>query len=490
LFTYSALSSSPPFRVLSAALLGLFALSGCNTMPALYAHIDRELLAGRPTDAVSTLESHQSAFGGRSQVLYNMDLGMLQHIAGQYQASNKSLTLAEDLSEALYTRRITSEAEAFIANDTALPYEGEDFEKIMLNIMMMINYADLGLLDDALVEARKVDHKLSVLHDRNGGKMSYTKDPLARYLSGVLYEAVGDTNNALVAYRLAYDAFLQARGLYGTAIPDLLRADLLRLSEAMGLTSEYDEYRKQFPGVTWKPVSESTHLAELIVVTAEGRAPLKQDLFIDVPFSREALVMVLATHGVLQPADNGHRAAQSVLYGLTGRVVRIAVPKFVPRRSRVARSEAVIQNSDMRLAAPLTLMEDITAIAAKDLDERIVRTTIKSVARAAWKFALAEGVGVGVRRAFGRDRNTGDLVGFIAGAVAHMAAIGTEEADKRSWVMLPDRIQVGRILVPPGTYDIELQYRGRAGEPVATQAIRKVTVKAGEKRFVSTRQMQ
>jgi hypothetical protein len=414
---------------------------------------------------------------------------MLQHISGQYSESNQSLTKAEDLSNALYTRRITSEAAAFLTNDTALPYEGEDFEKIMLNIVMMVNYADLGMLDDALVEARKVDHKLSVLNDRNGGKMSYSKDPLARYFSGVLYEAEGDLSNALVAYRLAYDAFQQARKLYGTPVPDLLRADLLRLSEAMGLTDEHEQYRKEFPGIAWRPMAETKDLAELIFVVGEGRAPMKRDVFIDVPFNRQALGVVLATKGAVYPNYSDHRAAQSVLYGLTGRVMRIAVPKFVPRRSRVAQSQAIVSNGVTRLDAPLALMEDVTAIAVKDLEERIVRTTVKAVARAAWKFALAEGIHVGAQRAVGRQQE-GDLIGAIAGILAHVAAVATEEADKRSWVTLPDRIKVGRVLVPPGTYEIELRWRGRAGEEVAKQSMRSITLKAGEKRFISTREMQ
>jgi hypothetical protein len=305
----------------------------------------------------------------------------------------------------------------------------------------------------------------------------------------VLYEAAGDLNNALVAYRLAYDAFQHARTLYGTPVPDLLRADLLRLSEAMGLTDEHQEYRQEFPGIAWRPVAETQDLAELIFVAGEGRAPMKRDVFIDVPFSREALAVVLVTKGVVRSNDNEHRAAQSVLYGLTGRVMRIAVPKFVPRRSRVSQSEAIVSSGETRLDAHFALMEDVTAIAVKDLDERLVRTTVKAVARAAWKFALAEGVRVGVQRAVGRQHG-GELVGTIAGALAHVAAVGTEEADKRSWVTLPDRIQVGRVLVPPGTYDIELRWNGRAGEEVAKQPLRRITVKAGEKRFISTREMQ
>jgi uncharacterized protein len=198
---------------------------------------------------------------------------------------------------------------------------------------------------------------------------------------------------------------------------------------------------------------------------------------------------VLTTRGVVYPNYSDHRAAQSVLYGLTGRVMRIAVPKFVPRRSRVAHSQAIVSNGVTRLDAHLALMEDVTAIAVKDLEERIVRTTVKAVARAAWKFALAEGVRMGVQRGVGRQQE-GELFGTIAGVLAHVAAVATEEADKRSWVTLPDRIHVGRVLVPPGTYDIELRWRGRAGVEVAKQPMRSITLKAGEKRFISTREMQ
>src|SRR2546427_8469139 len=38
---------------------------------------------------------------------------------------------------------------------------------------------------------------------------------------------------------------------------------------------------------------------------------------------------------------SNHRVAESILYGLTGRVVRLAVPQFVPRRSVIAYTEAM-----------------------------------------------------------------------------------------------------------------------------------------------------
>lgn len=471
-------------------LLSLAGLSSCSSARSYYARIDRAVAAGHAGEGIEIVERNQSFYGSRSQVLYLMDLGMLQHVAGQFEQSNQSLAKAEELTEALYTRRISSEAEAFLTTDNALSYEGEAFEKVMLNVIMAMNYAQLGMLDDALVEARKVDHKLSVLSDRNGRKMTYSKDPLARYVTGILYEAEGNLSDALVAYRLALDAFQYARKIYGTPVPELLQRDLLRLSEALGLSDEHEEYRRQFPRTTWKRAAETKDLGELIFVAYEGRAPLKQDVFIDVPISRDALAVVLATKGVVSPYYNDHRAAQSVLYGLTGHIIRIAVPKFVPRRTHISLTEASAVAAGTHYEARLTLMKDVTAIAVQDLDERIVRTTAKAVARAAWKYALAEGVRVGVRQGVGRDKDAGQILGVIAGILAHTLAIASEEADKRSWATLPDRIQLGRVMVPPGTYDIEFHYAGVRSDHVAQQIMRRVTIMPGEKRFITTRVIQ
>src|SRR2546428_2746571 len=130
-----------------------------------------------------------------------------------------SLPAAEPLPEDLYPRRIRSEVEAFLTSDNALPYEGEEFEKVLLNVFMALDYVQLGLWDDALVEARKVDHKLTVLADRNQKRMTYTKEARARYLNGLLYEATGDRSIAIVAYCLAMEAFEYYQKSYGTAAP-------------------------------------------------------------------------------------------------------------------------------------------------------------------------------------------------------------------------------------------------------------------------------
>ncbi len=470
-------------------LFALVSTAACSSTVLPYARIDRALLDGNPAEGVAILAKAQTIYGSRSEALYLMDKGMIQHLAGHHTDSIHSLSKAEALTEALYSRRIRSEIETFFTSDNARPYEGEEFEKVLLNVLMAVNYAQLGLWDDALVEARKVDHKLTMLGDRNQQRMTYSKDALARYLSGVLYEATGDMSNAFVAYRLAFDAFEQYRTAYGLSAPDLLRRDLLRVSEALGLTQEYDAYTLAFAGVPWQAESASQDSGEIVFITYAGHAPVKRDIFVDIPFSADALSLVLATTRNDRRDAGDYRAAVSILYGLNGRILRLAMPQFVPRRSVVAYTEAVITGGESRHASRSVVMEDITAIAAKDLEERLVRTMVKAVARAAWKFALAEAVRMGVREAVGQKEG-GALAGAVAGAIARMIAIASEEADTRSWATLPDRIHVGRLRVPPGTYDVELRHIGTFGGVVETQVVQGVTVTERGTRFVSTRVLQ
>jgi len=169
-------------------------------------------------------------------------------------------------------------------------------------------------------------------------------------------------------------------------------------------------------------------------------------------------------------------------------VVRLAIPQFVPRRSAIAYTEAVLVSGETRHSARSVVMEDITAIAMKDLEDRLTRTIVKAAARSAWKYALTEGVRIGVREAVGNDG--GAIAGAVAGAMARVIAIASEEADKRSWVTLPDRIQIGRMVVPPGTYDLEFRYVGGSGGVIERRTLRGITVAGGQKRFVTTRILQ
>ena len=133
---------------------------------AHYAGVNRSLQAGQPTQAIEIMEAAKGDYGSKSQLLYFMDHGMVLHLAGEYEQSNVELEKAHLLIEELYTKRIRDEAASLLVNEARQPYEGAPYEHVMVNVVKGLNYALLQQWNDALVEARRIDHRLNVLSDK------------------------------------------------------------------------------------------------------------------------------------------------------------------------------------------------------------------------------------------------------------------------------------------------------------------------------------
>lgn len=464
----------------------LLSLTACGPSVNRYALIEESLRANDPKRADAIVEKAEKEYGAKSRVLYWMDRGMILHLAGEYERSNAVLEQAEEEVERLYTRRLRTEAAAFLTSDNALPYEGDPYEQVLINVVKALNYALLGQPSEALVEARRLDHRLNVLTDRAGNKTGYRDDGFARYLSGILYEAAGDLNNAFIAYRKAYEAYEAARSWSHTPVPRTLRVDLLRVTEALHLTAELDQYRRLFPEEAIPVIQAQGALAQLVVISYNGRAPRKEDQFLDLPISLDALQLVLINRGLAQGGHPNRRAVDSVLYGLNGRIVRVALPRLVSQKTG-APTDSIMLSSDGgdSVTGRTELVHDVTALAEKSLADRLPGITAKALARAAAKFTLAEGVTRGAQQAAGNDNAA--WVGLAVGLIAKGLAVASEEADKRSWQTLPDEIHLARLWVPPGSYEVRV---GPAAAQRTPADARRITLAPGETKFLVQRVMQ
>jgi len=454
-------------------------LAGCGPSVNRYLLIEASLRAHDPKGADAIVQRSEKEYGEKSRLLYGMDRGMTLQLAGDYQQSNAILEQAEEELDRLYTRKIRTETLAFTTNDTALPYEGDPYEQVLINVLKALNYAVLGQWQDALVEARRIDHRLNVLSDRTKEKNAYRDDSLARYLSGILYESTGDVNNAFIAYRKAYENFEATRAWSHTAVPSQLREDLLRTAEALHFTQELAEYQSVFPDIRWKTSQALQQLAQVVVISYNGRAPRKEDLFLDLPISLDALQLVLLNRGFSQSIRHSNRAVDTALYGLNGRVVRVALPRLVPQKTHVPVDRvSLIPDNGMRVTLNTELVHNVTALADKALSERMAGVTVKALARAATKFALAEGATRGAQQAAGKD--AAPWVGLLVGLLTKGMAVASEEADKRSWQTLPDEIHLARVWVPPGRYQVQNRLVGESQDPLNAEAMRTLSLGPGE----------
>jgi uncharacterized protein len=451
--------------------------------------IDQSLLAGDPTRAATIIEKAKDEYGSESQVLYEMDRGLVLHLAGDYQASNAVLEQAKDEVDKLYTRRLTTEAKAFLTHDAKLPYEGAPYEQTMLNVIKALNYAAMRNWTEALVETRQIDHRLNVLADRTSEKYGYRDDAFARYFSGMLYEIAGEVNDAFIAYRKAYEEYHRAGSWTRVPAPTMLREDLLRITDALHLTDEHESYKKEFPEVVWRRASETKELGQIVVISFNGRSPHKDDIFIDAPVSLDALNLVILSKalGNGQYSNPNRRAVDSVLYGLNGHVVRVAIPTTVPQKTQVAYGQVKAVGTAGSYSATTQLVQNFTTLAERTLSDQLPGIAVKAVARAVVKFGMAEGVGRGAHAAAGKD--AGPLVGIIVGSLAKAWAVASEEADKRSWRTLPDEIQIARLWVPAGDYQLHMQWTSRQGGTEGREAVRTISIRSGEARVMTERVM-
>ena len=471
----------PPFVWAVVCLIAL--LPACSSLGSHYRGVEKSLLAGNPGKADQLVVEAKEDYGQRSRLLYLMDRGMTLHMAGRYQESNRFLEEAGTLIEDFYTKRIRDEAAAILLNETQLPYQGDPYEQVMVNVIKAFNYALLQDLPAALVEARRIDHRLNLIED-SADKDEYHEDPFARYITGLLFEASGDPNNAFIAYRKAEKGYRIAEPWSHVTMPPMLSDDLLRTTNALNLTDEFRAYQQAYPNAS-EPLVEYQEMAQVVLFSLNGRGPVKKDVFLDFPISLDALHLVSLTKRGFGRSTRRTRGPDAFLYGLQGDIVRVALPRVLQRPSPVSYSTLRVIHGGELYHQHTQRMYDMHAVAKKNLDDGYTSLVVRAVARAAMKRAAAIGIGYGARAAVNKKSQA--WVGLVAATIAKIFAIATEEADIRTWRTLPGEIQVARLWVPPGTYTLTVETYDVNGKTLGEALTQQITLERGQTHFLTQR---
>ncbi len=400
-------------------------LSGCASYSNSFQKIESLLVQQKPQEALVELEKNPAS--GRDRLLYLLDKAMLQRMSGLFAESNTTFEEAKELIAALRATSLVEQAGAVTINDSAVSYEGEDFEQVLIHVYEALNYIELGQLDEARVEALQVDERLKQLSE---GEDNLKDDAFTRYLTGLIYEAEYELDEAMIAYRKAYEAYQGE----SEAVPLLLKKDLLRLSYQLGLMDEFVKYKKAFD-MDDGFIEDAIGRGEVIVLFHAGLAPIK----------RSTSVFVNTDDGV---------------------PVRISLPVYQSRR--LAFSSARLTVGEVTVA--LEVMNDIDAIARASLESHKAVMVARLIARTMAKAAIA--------------RQAQKQGGEFAGLLFDVAAFATETADTRSWLTLPKRIYLSRLPMDDGKYQASLSLFGQQGELIRKVNLGLITVESGEKTFI------
>ena len=65
-----------------------------------------------------------------------------------------------------------------------------------------------------------------------------------------------------------------------------------------------------------------------------------------------------------------------------------------------------------------------------------------------------------------------------------MYAAVSEQADLRAWQTLPDKILIGRVLLPPGKHSVQVEFTSGGGAVAATKELGEIELKPGQSRLM------
>ncbi len=449
--------------------------------------------AGRIEEAESLLSHDKKAEQRKTRLLYYMDRGVVLTMLGDYISSNEALEKAWLLSED-YQKNLGNEALSLLSNPNAAEYKGEDHELLLINYYKALNFMKLGDMERALVEVRRMNIRLNRLEDKYSSARRYKEEPFIELMMGLVYDAAGETNNAFIAYRNAYEAFDRQRtAAVGPGPPVQLKRDLLRTAQAMGFDSEVSRFEKKF-GYKYQAERLPKEQGQLVFLWHNGLSPVKSEWSLNFTIVRGQggnLTFVNEQMGLQFPAVFvGNEADQRAsLTDLS--VVRVAFPQYLERQPvyRSARLKSGSETKDLEMAM------DVYRVATRSLQQRMHLEVGKAITRLAVKQALQIAARKGTAAAVKGDSkdekkaDQAEALGNLAGFAVGIWNAASEKADTRAWMTLPYSISYARMPLPVGKQSLILEaYVDGSGTPSVQQF--SFDIKPGKTTFHSFHHIQ
>lgn len=419
-----------------AAILGGCAGSSLFvSYPSQMADVRRALNTPTPKVVLPELEA---GLDGQDALLYAEEAGRVAQISGDFKASENYYRKAIadyrhfDDKAVISASDLGATASSILLNDNAIPYEGAGFERIMVHQYQALNYLFSGDYEGALVEVRRANElqaleqkkyeSESAVQDIENGQVSAEMQRLQRmagdvensflnaysyYVTGLLYELLGQPNDAFIDYRKA------ARLAPGNPY---LEQDLVRLAKQLHMP-QYTEFKKRWGDAKPRPKQDG----QLVLLIERGLVPAKESF--TVPFT------------------------------IDGYWQRVTLPTYAGRGAPVLPANISGTGKPIQ-AAPIA---NIDAMAITALKEQMPGIMLRQAARVAAKAEMNQQAGGS------RNQRQDDF----AGVAMQLFNLVSEQADRRSWLTLPKQAQIAREYLKPGhyplrldnsqTYDVEIQ---------------------------------
>ncbi|MCG2573688.1 hypothetical protein LVY74_08965 [Acinetobacter sp. ME22] len=368
----------------------------------------------------------------KDAVLYLLEQARIQQVNLDYEQSRDSYKKAFALLDKQNNRakvsisRVGFQALSMLSNDSVVPYLVAPYEQVLAHISQAKNYIYLKDTESASVEmriAQQLQRDIELNHEKELEKKTSAQSPAqldqtlegldsitsrvkntyqnsyAFYMAANLWEVIGEYNDALVDYKKAYE--LQ---------PDPQIAEDIKRVE---LSSKH----------------KITNQIPVIIFIEQGLVPQKVENKLAIP---------MPPNGILNIAFASYEPSS---YSR-------------PQTMNVSLNNHKIKNS--------YVLNDIGALAVKQLKEQTTTVVSNQILRATTKFVAQQQLG----QQFGP-------LGQIAG---NLLNITTEHADLRTWSTLPSNTQIARLSVPQGKHSLQLSSAGLNSDSLTLNAEKNQTI--------------
>jgi hypothetical protein len=408
----------------AAAILLAALVSGCATFRSYNVELTRTIDLARTGAIDKAVAGHDrsSRRGGRD-LLYYLEKGELLRLDGRIKDSQAAWLEAdmhvqkwEDTARA-HPERLLRDVGSVLVNDRVRAYEGADFEKVMLTARMALNHIALGEWDQARVAIKRTHEREALIAELRSGQVLEAEEEAKKRgarvsfkdLDGYPVETIDSPQvNALRnSYQSAFSHFLAGFIYEALGEPSLAAAGY---RQAIELRPGVALLERSLEGLDTRVFDRESGRTELLVVVESGSAPARVSANFNLP--------VFTEHGM-------------AIAPVSVPLIRELDPLPAPRRLML----------DAAPAGELALITSVDLMSRRQLQDEMPWIMLRAFTRATAKVVVQ-------RQAMRRDDSG------LAGALAIIGAILTEQADERVWRTLPASISVARVSVAPGEHAV------------------------------------
>ena len=438
-------------KTLPFLLIISFLIVGCAGYK--FQEVIEPLETGKPEDAYTYLQKHGPK---KSDIPHQFELGLVAHYANHFAESNKAFDIAGDIAEDRYTKSVSKELGSLVTSDRLRPYSGTQYERLLSHYYRALNYVYLNQLDGALIECRRATALINYFKGEDE-KYDFFGAAFLAHFSGILFEAAGEWNDALISYKQAAAYYKNAAEKTGVNTPEDIAHALLRLTNRLGFADEFERYRNEYG----EPPEHPENYGELILFYESGYVPPKTETALMFPILKtdkvddaEKFVPTLITR------EGAVYEEVKLEY-----LLRVAMPTIDSHRPRFSGIRVAVEGNQETRGV---LVEDVENIAIETFNQERPIILFRTLLRGVGKYLL-----------FRQANKKNEALGLLA----NLAGVVSEQADTRSWQTLPNQIFIVRMPLPAGTHTLNLSFLGANGQVRGSQSVPDIRINPNQITF-------